>query len=104
MDRNSLQKISLIPELAKKLLYTNMAKREESFISTRMVRSGTQLFKIADELLKAGYSTVSFDAPAHGNQLKRYYHGRFYRYNFRNRKTILSLLKLQSVIPGGMSV
>lgn len=27
---------------------------------------GTQLFKIADELIKAGYSTVSFDAPAHG--------------------------------------
>ncbi len=28
--------------------------------------SGTQLSKIADELLKNGYSTVSFDAPAHG--------------------------------------
>ena len=27
---------------------------------------GTQLYKIADELLKNGYSTVSFDAPAHG--------------------------------------
>jgi pimeloyl-ACP methyl ester carboxylesterase len=27
---------------------------------------GTQLFKIADALLKAGYMTVSFDAPAHG--------------------------------------
>ncbi|MEL4308701.1 alpha/beta fold hydrolase [Joostella sp. CR20] len=27
---------------------------------------GTQLSKIADTLLKAGYSTVSFDAPAHG--------------------------------------
>ena len=27
---------------------------------------GTQLFKIADELLKSGYSTISFDAPAHG--------------------------------------
>ncbi|WP_317130052.1 alpha/beta fold hydrolase [Flavobacterium franklandianum] len=27
---------------------------------------GTQLFKIAEELLKVGYSTVSFDAPAHG--------------------------------------
>ncbi|MBF6608805.1 MAG: alpha/beta hydrolase [Flavobacterium sp.] len=27
---------------------------------------GTQLFKIADALLSAGYSTVSFDAPAHG--------------------------------------
>lgn len=27
---------------------------------------GTQLFKIADELIKAGYSTISFDAPAHG--------------------------------------
>ncbi|MBP2833525.1 alpha/beta hydrolase [Aquimarina sp. U1-2] len=28
--------------------------------------SGTQLSKIADQLLKQGYSTVSFDAPAHG--------------------------------------
>ncbi len=28
--------------------------------------SGTQLSKIADQLLKKGYSTVSFDAPAHG--------------------------------------
>src|SRR3989304_6214218 len=27
---------------------------------------GTQLFKIADELVKTGYSTISFDAPAHG--------------------------------------
>ena len=27
---------------------------------------GTQLFKIADSLLKVGYSTISFDAPAHG--------------------------------------
>lgn len=27
---------------------------------------GTQLFKIADELLKAGYSIISFDAPAPG--------------------------------------
>jgi pimeloyl-ACP methyl ester carboxylesterase len=27
---------------------------------------GTQLVKIADELLNLGYSTVSFDAPAHG--------------------------------------
>ncbi|WP_333694956.1 alpha/beta fold hydrolase [Flavobacterium sp.] len=27
---------------------------------------GTQLVKIADELLKQGYSTISFDAPAHG--------------------------------------
>ena len=27
---------------------------------------GTQLVKIADELVKMGYQTVSFDAPAHG--------------------------------------
>jgi len=27
---------------------------------------GTQLVKIADELLKLGYSTVSYDAPGHG--------------------------------------
>jgi pimeloyl-ACP methyl ester carboxylesterase len=27
---------------------------------------GTQLVKLADELLKLGYSTISFDAPAHG--------------------------------------
>lgn len=27
---------------------------------------GTQLFKIADEMLANGYSTISFDAPAHG--------------------------------------
>ncbi|WP_106791323.1 alpha/beta hydrolase [Aquimarina sp. Aq78] len=29
--------------------------------------SGTQLSKIADQLLENGYSTVSFDAPAHGH-------------------------------------
>ncbi|WP_103068312.1 alpha/beta fold hydrolase [Aquimarina sediminis] len=29
--------------------------------------SGTQLSKIADALLDSGYSTVSFDAPAHGS-------------------------------------
>ena len=27
---------------------------------------GTQLFKIADELIRNNYSTISFDAPAHG--------------------------------------
>ncbi|AEW84913.1 alpha/beta hydrolase [Flavobacterium columnare] len=27
---------------------------------------GTQLFKIADELLKMGYATISYDAPGHG--------------------------------------
>lgn len=27
---------------------------------------GTQLFKIADELIKNGYCTISFDAPSHG--------------------------------------
>jgi alpha-beta hydrolase superfamily lysophospholipase len=32
-----------------------------------MVWSGNTISKkIADELLKSGYSTVSFDAPAHG--------------------------------------
>ena len=32
---------------------------------------GTQLFKIADELIKVGYSTVSFDAPAHGKSPRK---------------------------------
>ena len=27
---------------------------------------GTQLFKIADELVQKRFSTISFDAPAHG--------------------------------------
>ncbi len=32
---------------------------------------GTQLYKIAEELPKAEYSTVSFDAPAHEKSPKR---------------------------------
>jgi alpha-beta hydrolase superfamily lysophospholipase len=45
---------------------------------------GTQLFKIADELLKQGYSTISFDAPAHGKSPGKTIMVDFITTNFRN--------------------
>jgi hypothetical protein len=51
---------------------------------------GTQLVKIADELLKSGYST-GFDAPAHKSPGNNGGNDRFYCRYPRNRQTIWSI-------------
>ena len=67
MDRNSLQKLIKVPAIDKEVVVYEYGKSEKKVLLVHgWSGRGTQLFKIADELLKAGYSTISFDAPAHG--------------------------------------
>ncbi|MES2578093.1 MAG: alpha/beta hydrolase [Bacteroidota bacterium] len=67
MDRNSIQKLIPVPAINKEVVLYQYGKSEKKILLVHgWSGRGTQLFKIADELLKAGYSTISFDAPAHG--------------------------------------
>jgi pimeloyl-ACP methyl ester carboxylesterase len=67
MDRSSQQKLIVIPAINKSIMvyeYGNSPKKV--LLVHGWSGRGTQLFKIADALVKEGYSTISFDAPAHG--------------------------------------
>ena len=67
MEKESIQKLIEIPSINKKIMIYEYGKSDKKILlSHGWSGRGTQLFKIAEELLKAGYSTVSFDAPAHG--------------------------------------
>lgn len=67
MDRKSIQKLIEISSINKKVVIYQYGESDKKIIlSHGWSGRGTHLFKIADELLKAGYSTISFDAPAHG--------------------------------------
>ncbi|RTY75384.1 alpha/beta hydrolase [Flavobacterium sp. LS1R10] len=67
MDRNSIQKLISIPAIGKEVVVYKYGESDKKVLLVHgWSGRGTQLFKIADELLKAGYSTISFDAPAHG--------------------------------------
>ncbi|TDE41994.1 alpha/beta hydrolase [Flavobacterium rhamnosiphilum] len=67
MDHNSIQKLITIPAIDKEVVLYQYGKSEKKILLVHgWSGRGTQLFKIADELIKTGYSTVSFDAPAHG--------------------------------------
>lgn len=67
MDTLSVQKLINIPSINKKVnLYQYGQSDRKILLVHGWSGRGTQLFKIADELLKLGYSTISFDAPAHG--------------------------------------
>ncbi len=48
------------------IVYTYGTSEKKILLAHGWSGSGTQLSKIADQLLLMGYSTVSFDAPAHG--------------------------------------
>lgn len=67
MDKNSKQERVFIPKIEKEIV---VYKYGEGIKKVLLVHGwsgrGTQLVKIADEMLKIGYSTISFDAPAHG--------------------------------------
>lgn len=67
MDAESRQELIDIPSISKKV---NVYHYGDSAKKVLLVHGwsgrGTQLCSIADKLLKAGFSTVSFDAPAHG--------------------------------------
>jgi pimeloyl-ACP methyl ester carboxylesterase len=67
MDSISKQQLIPIPAINKSIMvyeYGNSTKKV--LLVHGWSGRGTQLFKIADTLLKEGYATISFDAPAHG--------------------------------------
>lgn len=67
MDKNSTQEFLHIPSIDKKIMtysYGNSPKKV--LLVHGWSGRGTQLVKIADKMLEMGYSTISFDAPAHG--------------------------------------
>lgn len=67
MDSTSKQQLIPIPAINKSIIvyeYGNSTKKV--LLVHGWSGRGTQLFKIADALLKEGYITISFDAPAHG--------------------------------------
>lgn len=67
MDKNSTQSELNIPTINKKVIVYEYGKSLRKILLVHgWSGRGTQLYKIADELLKNNYSTVSFDAPAHG--------------------------------------
>lgn len=67
MDSNSSQKLILIPTINKSVnVYQYGTTNKRVLLVHGWSGRGTQLYKIADELIKEGYSIISFDAPAHG--------------------------------------
>lgn len=67
MNENSIQKTILIPSIKKEIVVYQYGKSEKKVLLVHgWSGRGTQLVKIADELIELGYSTISFDAPAHG--------------------------------------
>lgn len=67
MDRKSRQQTIKIPTIGKEVVvYHYGESRSKILLVHGWSGRGTQLVKFADEFIKAGYSTISFDAPAHG--------------------------------------
>lgn len=67
MDKNTVQKRLKVPSINKEIvLYQYGNSTKKALLVHGWSGRGTQLVKIADVLLKSGYSTYSFDAPAHG--------------------------------------
>ncbi|WP_296147961.1 alpha/beta hydrolase [uncultured Flavobacterium sp.] len=66
MDKNSVQE-SFVLESGKEIVVYNYGQGEKKVLLVHgWSGRGTQLVKIADEMLQMGYSTISFDAPGHG--------------------------------------
>lgn len=67
MNNNSTQQNVLIKSIGKEVhVYEYGTSAKKVLLIHGWSGRGTQLCSIADKLLKLGYSTVSFDAPAHG--------------------------------------
>lgn len=67
MDTNSVQTSEIVPGIQKEIIVYEYGKASKKVLLVHgWSGRGTQLVKIADALLEAGYSTVSYDAPAHG--------------------------------------
>lgn len=67
MEHKSTQQLLYVPAINKSVVTYEYGKSNRKILLVHgWSGRGTQLFKIADELVNLGYSTVSFDAPAHG--------------------------------------
>jgi pimeloyl-ACP methyl ester carboxylesterase len=67
MDQTSKQQMLFVPSIKRKINVYEYGKSSKKVLLVHgWSGRGTQLCKIAEELIKLGYSTVSFDAPAHG--------------------------------------
>ncbi|CAM3921168.1 alpha/beta fold hydrolase [Flavobacterium cucumis] len=73
MERESVQKSIPVTEINKEIVVYEYGKSDKKVLLVHgWSGRGTQLVKIADELLKMGYMTISFDAPAHGKSKGNY--------------------------------
>lgn len=67
MEQNSRQSKLLVSSIKKEItVYEYGEAKKKILLVHGWSGRGTQLVKIADELLKMGYQVISFDAPAHG--------------------------------------
>lgn len=67
MDKNSIQQNLVLDSIKKEIVIYNYGQGTKKVLLVHgWSGRGTQLVKIADEMLKLGYSTISFDAPGHG--------------------------------------
>lgn len=67
MEKHTKQELVMIPEINKKIMVYDYGNSPKKVLLVHgWSGRGTQLVKIADKLIELGYSTVSFDAPAHG--------------------------------------
>lgn len=67
MDVNSRQEKILIPTINKEIVIYHYGESKKKILLVHgWSGRGTQMYRIADELLKNGFSTISFDAPGHG--------------------------------------
>lgn len=66
MDKNSIQENFVLKSGKEIVVYNYGESNKKVLLVHGWSGRGTQLVKIADEMLKLGYSTISFDAPGHG--------------------------------------
>ncbi|MGV7107527.1 alpha/beta fold hydrolase [Flavobacterium sp. U410] len=67
MEENTKQKLLDVPSIQNKVMVYEYGTGDKKVLLVHgWSGRGTQLVKIADELVNLGYQTISFDAPAHG--------------------------------------
>lgn len=67
MDANSKQEKVFVPKISKEVVVYHYGENDKKVLLVHgWSGRGTQLVKFADELIAKGYSTISYDAPAHG--------------------------------------
>lgn len=72
MDAKSAQQSILVPSINKEIVVYHFGESPKKILLVHgWSGRGTQLVKFAEELEKLDYSTISFDAPAHGKSPSR---------------------------------